>query len=61
MWTKNIKTVTQFDENAKEGKMGVAILFVAGAIFACIASYFRAKEEMEKDSEWWSSRNERRK
>lgn len=31
--------------------MGVAILFVAGVIFACIVSYFRAKEEMEKDSE----------
>ena len=52
---------THSEENAKEGKMGVAILFVAGVIFACIASYFRAKEEMEKDSEWWSSRNERRK
>lgn len=42
---------THSEENAKEGKMGVAILFVAGVIFACIASYFRVKEEMERDSE----------
>jgi hypothetical protein len=33
----------------RRGEMEVGILFVAGLIFAYIASYFRAREEMERD------------
>lgn len=42
----------------RRGEMEVAIVFVAGLIFAYIASYLRTREEMERDNEWWSSRNE---